>query len=46
VLVAGIYGMNVRVMPELRWALGCPMALALVVSGLVPLWVFRRHGWM
>ncbi len=35
VLVAGIYGMNFRVMPELRWALGYPMALALiVVSGL------------
>ena len=47
VLVAGIYGMNFRVMPELRWALGYPMALALiVVSGLVPLWWFKRRGWM
>jgi magnesium transporter len=47
VLVAGIYGMNFRVMPELRWALGYPMALALiVVSGLVPLWFFKRRGWM
>ena len=47
VLVAGIYGMNFRVMPELRWALGYPMALALiVVSGLLPLWWFRRRGWM
>ena len=47
VLIAGIYGMNFRVMPELRWALGYPMALALiVVSGLVPLWWFKRRGWM
>lgn len=47
VLVAGIYGMNFRVMPELRWALGYPMALALIiVSGLVPLWWFKRRGWM
>jgi magnesium transporter len=47
VLVAGIYGMNFRVMPELRWALGYPMALALiVVTGLLPLWWFKRRGWM
>ena len=47
VLVAGIYGMNFRVMPELRWALGYPMALGLIlVSGLVPLWFFKRRGWM
>ena len=47
VLVAGIYGMNFRVMPELRWTLGYPMALGLiVVSGLLPLWWFKRRGWM
>ena len=47
VLVAGIYGMNFRVMPELRWSLGYPMALALiVVSALLPLWWFKRRGWM
>jgi magnesium transporter len=47
VLVAGIYGMNFRVMPELRWSLGYPLALALiVVSGLLPLWWFKRRGWM
>ena len=47
VLVAGIYGMNFRVMPELRWALGYPMALVLiVVTGLLPLWWFKRRGWM
>ncbi len=47
VLIAGIYGMNFRVMPELRWVLGYPMALALIaVSGLLPLWWFKRRGWM
>ena len=30
VLIAGIYGMNFRVMPELRWTLGYPFALALI----------------
>ncbi|HEY5283598.1 MAG TPA: CorA family divalent cation transporter, partial [Polyangia bacterium] len=47
VLVAGIYGMNFRIMPELGWAFGYPMALGLIlVSGLLPLWWFKRRGWM
>jgi magnesium transporter len=47
VLIAGIYGMNFRVMPELHWSFGYPMAMALiVVSGLLPLWWFKRRGWM
>jgi magnesium transporter len=47
VLVAGIYGMNFRFMPELAWPLGYPMALALiVVTALIPLLWFKRRGWM
>jgi magnesium transporter len=47
VLIAGIYGMYFRVMPELRWTFGYPMALVLIVlSGLAPLWWFKRRGWM
>jgi len=47
VLVAGIYGMNFRVMPELGWHYGYPLALVLiVVTGLIPLVWFRRRGWM
>jgi magnesium transporter len=47
VLIAGIYGMNFRVMPELHWSFGYPLALALIaVSGLLPVWWFRRRGWM
>jgi magnesium transporter len=47
VLVAGIYGMNFRLMPELQWRLGYPFAIAVIVlSGLVPLWWFKHRGWM
>jgi magnesium transporter len=47
VLVAGIYGMNFRVIPELNWRLGYPMAIALIViSALLPLLWFKRRGWM
>lgn len=47
VLVAGIYGMNFHFMPELAWRYGYAYALALiVVSALLPLWWFKRRGWM
>jgi magnesium transporter len=47
VLVAGIYGMNFRVMPELQWRYGYLMAIALiVVSALIPFLWFKRRGWM
>jgi len=47
VLLAGIYGMNFRFMPELSWTFGYPMAIGLiVVSGLLPLAWFKRRGWM
>lgn len=47
VLVAGIYGMNFRYMPELNWHWGYPMALALIViTGVIPLLWFKRRGWM
>jgi magnesium transporter len=46
-LVAGIYGMNFDVMPELKWLLGYPFALLLmVVAGVLPYMVFRRKGWL
>jgi magnesium transporter len=45
-LIASIYGMNFRHMPELDWWLGYPMALgAMVVSAVVPLVYFKRKGW-
>jgi magnesium transporter len=46
-LVASLYGMNFRYMPELEWPLGYPMALALMLaSALIPMWYFRRRGWL
>jgi magnesium transporter len=45
-LIAGIYGMNFRFMPELQQPIGYPAVLfvmALTVIGLG--WFFRRIGW-
>lgn len=42
--VAGIYGMNFKVMPELEWPWGYPLALGLMlVVALVMLFWFRRR---
>ena len=46
-LVAGIYGMNFQVMPELGWRMGYPFALGLMVLISVSLVVlFRRLKWI
>ena len=46
-LVASIYGMNFQLMPELHWKLGYPLALVLmVVSAVLPIYYFRRKGWL
>jgi len=46
-LVASLYGMNFRVMPELDWVFGYPMAIGLMIlAGVTPYWFFRRKGWM
>jgi magnesium transporter len=46
-LVASVYGMNFEVMPELKWLLGYPFAVALmVVSAVLPFWYFKRRGWL
>jgi magnesium transporter len=46
-LVASVYGMNFDVMPELKWLLGYPFALGLmVVSAVLPFWYFKRRGWL
>lgn len=45
-LLAGIWGMNFKEMPELNWAVGYPMAWALIIlSGVLPLLWFRKKGW-
>ncbi len=45
-LIASIYGMNFKHMPELDWGYGYPYALALIVtSALIPIVYFRIKGW-
>ena len=46
-LIASIYGMNFRVMPELGWKFGYPFALVVMgLSIVAPFWYFRRKGWL
>ncbi|PKR60270.1 magnesium/cobalt transporter CorA [Thalassospira lohafexi] len=46
-LIASIYGMNFEVMPELDWQFGYPVAIGLMVlSAVLPLWYFKRKGWL
>lgn len=46
-LVASIYGMNFRLMPELDWTLGYPLAIGvMVVSAILPFAYFKRRGWL
>lgn len=46
-LIASIYGMNFRVMPELGWAMGYPMAIGLMlVAAILPVLWFRYRGWL
>jgi magnesium transporter len=46
-LIASIYGMNFKAMPELDWAWGYPFALVLMVASVTaPFLYFRRKGWL
>jgi magnesium transporter len=46
-LLAGIYGMNFRHLPELEWAFGYPVVLAVMVLICLGLYRgFRRSGWL
>ena len=45
-LIASIYGMNFKHMPELEWPFGYPMAICLmIVSAVVPFIYFKKKGW-
>ncbi len=44
VIVAGIYGMNFRFMPELSWHLGYPVALGVIVLSAVIPWLWFKKG--
>lgn len=46
-LIASIYGMNFEHMPELKWLVGYPVALGLMVlSAILPYLYFKRRGWL
>ena len=46
-LVASYFGMNFHHMSEFAWTFGEPIAFVLmIVSVLVPLWWFKRRGWL
>ena len=45
--IVGLYGMNFKVMPELEWAWGYPMALVLMalVAASMVLWMRQKKFW-
>lgn len=46
-LIASIYGMNFKTMPELEWQWGYPLALAsMVVFAVLPYMFFRWKKWL
>jgi magnesium transporter len=45
--IAGVYGMNFDVMPELHWWFGYPLVLLVMLGSAVALYrLFRRSGWL
>ena len=46
-LIASVYGMNFKVMPELEWVHGYPMALVMMlIAAIVPYWIFKWKKWL
>jgi magnesium transporter len=46
-MIAGIYGMNFRHMPELAWRYGYPAVIAVILVACALLYrAFRRAGWL
>jgi magnesium transporter len=46
-LIASIYGMNFKSMPELGWEFGYPMAIVLmVIAAVLPYWFFKWKRWL
>lgn len=45
--VAGVYGMNFDHMPELHWAFGYPLAIAMMAGTAALMYaIFKRKGWL
>ncbi len=46
-MVAGVYGMNFKFMPELDWPLGYPIIMFITFGSCIALYFrFRRSGWL
>jgi magnesium transporter len=46
-LIASVYGMNFRIMPELQWEHGYPMALGMMLAAAVgPYLFFKWKKWL
>ena len=46
-LFASIWGMNFKMMPELNWVLGYPLAfVVIIISAILPYVWFKRRGWL
>ena len=46
-LVASIYGMNFKNMPELDWEFGYPLAIVLMlVAAVLPYYFFKWKKWL
>ena len=46
-MIAGVYGMNFEHMPELKWAWGYPMVMAVMAAIDAYLFFrFRKAGWL
>ncbi len=46
-MIAGVYGMNFKFMPELNWPLGYPLALGTMLGVCAFLYYrFKRSGWL
>ena len=46
-LIASIYGMNFKILPELDWSYGYAFSLALmVISAITPIAIFKKKGWI
>ncbi len=46
-VIASIFGMNFKFMPELSWTWGYPLSLlTMIIAGLAPYVYFKRKGWL
>lgn len=46
-MVAGVYGMNFKHMPELDWRLGYPVVMTITIGTCIALYLlFKRSGWL